>query len=150
MTTLDEQMEIEEPESPVEEIPYYVLDEAKLEQGGRSLAAILLSRRCPSCSERLQGGGEAPSAETHIREMAECCATQEGFIRPNMPMQEIVIRSLLVVGNQPTSVERLHFLVTEEYYTPVNPRSITPAGLKRVLDNDVYYGFKLVPEPAGG
>ena len=147
MTTLDEQLEIEEPESLVEEIPYYISDESRLEEVGRSLAAILLSRRCPSCSERPQDGGEPLSAEAHIREIAECCATQEGFIRPDMPMQEIVIRSLLVVGNQPTSVERLHFLVTEEYYTPMNPRSITAAGLTRVLDNDVYYGFKRVPQP---
>ena len=54
---------------------------------------------------------------------------------------------MLVAGNKPTSVERLHSLVTEEYYTPMNPRSITAVGLKRVLDRDLYYGFKHVPEP---
>ena len=147
MTTLEEDMEIQEPETPVEEVPYCIVDEAKLAQVGRSLAAILLSRRCSSCTERLEASGEALSAEAHIKEIGECCATKEGFIRPDMPMQEIVFRSLLVAGNKPTSVERLHFLVTEEYYTPMNPRSITAVGLKRVLDSDVFYGFKQVPEP---
>ena len=79
-----------------------------------------------------------------MREIAECCANQEGFIRPEMPMQEILFRALLSEGNKPVSLERLHYLVTERYHTPANPRSISLNGLKRVLDSDIYYGFREV------
>ena len=106
-----------------------------------------MSRRCPSCEARLQETGEIPSVEAQIKEIEECCGNKEGFIRPEMPMQEIVFRTLLAGGNVPVSLSQLHYQVTDRWYTPANPRSISVAGLKTVLDADLYYGFKEVPQP---
>lgn len=146
--TTPEDVIAEETESIAEEIPYYVIDQSRVAELDRSVTALLLSRRCPSCKTRLKSRRRVPSEEAQIKEIAECCATREGFIRADMPMQEIIFRSILSEGNKPVSLEKLHYLVTDQWYSPVNPRSISAGGLKLVLDNDLYYGFAQVPEPA--
>ena len=135
---------------PAEEAAYYVIDLSRAQELNRSLVAILRDRRCSSCKERLEANGETPSEEEHIKEIAECCSNEDGFIRAEMPMQEIVFRTILSGGNQPVSLEEIHNLVTDRWYTPVNPRNISRGGIKLVLDNDVYYAFKQVSEPLQG
>ena len=142
--TMPEHMETQEPDSASQRVPEYVIDPLLVSQSGRSLSLLLQSRRCASCNARLEASQEMPSDEDSIREIAKCCSTQEGFISPEMPMQEIVFRTILSEGNRPVSLERLHYAVTEGWYSPINPRSITLSGLKRVLDSDAYYGFKEV------
>ena len=58
-----------------------------------------------------------------------------------MPMQEIVFRTLLAGGNKPAALSHLHNEVTDTWYTPMNPRSISVDNVRRVLDGDSYYGF---------
>ena len=141
--------ETEPVEEEIEEAPpmisHYIIDPTRTEELERSLNVMLMSRRCSSCKDRLTASQEKPSVEEHIKQIVECCSGQEGFIRPEMPMQEIVFRSILAEKNQPIKLEVLHDLVTDKWYTPINPRNLSVAGLKRVLDNDVYYGFKEVP-----
>ena len=135
-------------ETATQKDPSYVIDLSRLEELHRSLGPILLSRRCPSCRDQIQESGEIPSDAKQIRDIARCCAKKEGFIRPELPLQEIVFRTLLAAGKKTTTLSQLHYEVTERWYTPANPRNITVAGLGKVLDSDVYYGFKKV-ETAG-
>ena len=144
--TTSEDAERQEPEIIEEESSSYTIDPSRLVELDRSLAKLLLSRRCPSCRARIGSNSETPSEEEHIKEIVSCCSGQEGFIRPEMPMQEIVFRTLLSGGFQPMSLDQLHYEVTDRWYSPVNPRSISAKGLKLVLDNDMYYGFKKVSE----
>ena len=150
MTTPEEMetVEVEAAAVAVQEDPYYVIDPERTAELNRSLDMLLLSRRCPSCKARLEGQPQKASAADQIKEIAKCCADQEGFIRPEMPLQEIVFRTLLAGGNEPVGLERLHHLIIDELYTPINPRSVPLNGLKRVLDTDSYYGFRQVPDPA--
>ncbi len=138
----------EEAEEAPPMISYYVIDPARAEELERSLSVMLMSRRCSSCKDRIAASQEKPSVNEHLKQIAKCCSGQEGFIRPEMPMQEIVFRSILAEGNKPVKLEVLHDLVTDKWYTPINPRNLSVVGLKRVLDNDVYYGLKEVPMPA--
>lgn len=140
--TTPEEVEIQESDSPSEKESYYVIDPSKTAELDRSLQMLLLSRRCPSCKARLESTGATPSVDEQIKDIAKNCANHEGYIRPEMPMQEIVFRSILAERNRPVSLSRLHDLVTDKWYTPTNPRSVSAAGLKLVLDYDEYYGFK--------
>ena len=142
--TIREELETTEPESAAEVMPSYVIDPARVAELNRSLATILYSRRCASCKARLEASGAAPSAQEHMKEISKCCATQDGFIRPEMPMQEIMFRTILSGGNRPVSLERLHYAVTDTWYTPINPRNISASSLRQVLDSDDYYGFSAV------
>ena len=140
-----------EPEVLVETetIPQYHIDPSRTAGLNRSLSAILLSRRCSSCTARIESEGNIPSDKEQMKEIKECCATQEGFIRPEMPMQEIIFRTLLAEGNVPVGLDRLHYLVTDQWYTPANPRNISMDGLARVLNSDTYYGLAEVPARPG-
>ena len=148
MTILEETQNPEaEPEvvEEIEYIPKYHIDPSRTAELNRSLSAILLSRRCPSCRSRIESERDVPSDQEQMKEITKCCATQEGFIRPEMPMQEIIFRTLLSERNLPIGLDRLHYLVTDQWYTPVNPRNISMSGLARVLNSDSYYGFAEVP-----
>ena len=133
----------EEEESP-DLKPYYLIDPSRFEELNLSLTAMLLSRQCPESTKRLESSSKKTTDSLRIKEIAKCCAKKEGFIVAEMPMQEIVFKSLLSQGNKQVSLEQLHYLVTDKWYSPVNPRSISPEGLQQVLDNDAHYGFSQV------
>ena len=119
----------------------YVVDPARSQELRRSLRSMLMSRRCPDCHRRLGDRWAEIPEETQAKEIAKCCATKDGYIHPNMPMQEIIFREILAGGNQPVSLEQLHFLVTDKWHSPTNPRNISSPSLRKVLDNDLYYGL---------
>lgn len=119
---------------------HYVIDPAKAKEQGRSLEALLLSRRCSSCRDRIEGEGALPPAKKQMEEIAKCCANVEGFLRPGMPLRELVFRLLLKRKNQPMSLNDLHYALTEDLALPTHPMNITVEALKRILDGDQYYG----------
>jgi hypothetical protein len=143
LTTPDDAL-VQPTDSETPEDFSYTIDPNRTRSFNRSLAAILYARRCEPCRSRLQDTQHQLADEDQIKEIAECCPTKEEFIRPEMPMQEIIFRTILSEKNQSVSLEHLQYLVTDRWYTPANPRNISSSRLKQVLDNDLYYGFTQV------
>ncbi len=142
--TVPNEVESQMPEQEQEKqrMPEYVVDEAKLTVHNRSLSVMLLSRRCAECEAKVDvRGGAGPTIPQQIRQISSHCAKQEGFISPEMPMQEIIFRHILSGGNKPVSLEKLFFVVTQDFFSPLNSRNISMLALSKVLDSDVYYGF---------
>ena len=142
--TIPNEVESQMPEQVQEEerMPEYIVDEVKLTVHNRSLSVMLLSRRCPECEQKASAkGGAGPTIQQQIRQISSHCAKQEGFISPEMPMQEIIFRHILSGGNKPVSLERLFQVVTQDFFSPLNSRNISMLALSKVLDSDVYYGF---------
>jgi hypothetical protein len=133
-------MTIPRQESPQESgdfLLYYISFE-RLNQLSRSAVAILSSRLGPS---NLTIDQELNDPQELVNEIATHSATEPGFIRPDMPIQEIIFRILLSRQNEPTLLWDLHHELTEKWATPIRPINITQEGLQRILDNDTYYGF---------
>ncbi len=141
MTQQQQQTQTEE----TQEFKYFI-DPQRSKELGRSLETMLLSRRCASCRIELSRQPEPPPAEQQIKDIAQCCSTAEDFIRPEMPLLEIVFRTLLAAGNRPHTLEELHYAVTERWATPTNPRSLSAKDLRRILVRDRFYGFREVEE----
>ena len=139
--TVPENVQSHEPGDTPKVDPRYVIDPSKAAYLHRSLATLLSSRRCSDCRERLQAQGADVSIKEHISQIEECCSKQEWFIRPEMPMLEIIFRTLLARGNEPTTLSHIHYTVTDTWYTPMNARNIGVSNLKRMLDSDDFYGF---------
>jgi hypothetical protein len=133
-------MTIPRPESPQEsgDSPLYHISFERLVQLNRSAVAILSARLGPSSITTDQ---ELNDPQELVNEIAEHNAHEQGFIRPDMPIQEIVFRVLLSRRNEPTHLRDLHHELTEKWATPIRPINITQEGLQRVLDSDTYYGF---------
>ena len=136
---------VEAPEAMAKITPNYWIDPDRFQEIGRSMEVVLLNRRCRSCKEKQADVAEPPPTKQQIKHIVGCCAKDETFIRPGMPMQEIMFRLLLAKGNKPMSLDELHFQLTEQYATPGNPMAISKQALMRVLDNDDFYGFHAMP-----
>jgi hypothetical protein len=126
---------------------YYAINLGGMEVNGKSLDIMLASRRCPDCVEKLKKAKTRPSVKDQLKDMTKCCATKEEFISPGMPLREIVFRLLLKGGNRPMSLKDIHYAVTEQYAMPTHPMNVSAASMKRILDNDMYYGIKVDEAP---
>ena len=130
-----------------EESPMYHVSFERLAQLKRSAVQLIAARRPPSCPSRGSPDHELSDPQELVREVAYYCADEEGFIRSELPVQEMIFRVLLTRSNEPTALRDLHYEVTERWSTPIRPINLTEKGLGRILDADTYYGFsKLVPD----
>ena len=146
MTTQDpnaEELATEEPveEQPEKENPLFLISADRLKKMDRSpvhLVAGRLTSNSPSKSKPISELGDVKSL---IREISQNYKNEPNFIRSDMPVQEIVFRTLLARNNRPMSLTDLHYELTERWATPIRPIVITEERLLRILDSDTYYGF---------
>ena len=140
MTTPDPQTEMVD-EQPEPENLMFLISVDRLKQLDRSpvhLVAGRLASTSPSKSKPIKEMGDVKGL---IREIAQNYKNDPNFIRSDMPMQEIIFRTLLARGNRPMSLSDLHYELTERWATPIRPIVITEERLLRILDSDSYYGF---------
>ena len=110
----------------------------KLERSPLHLVAARLTDSSPSKNKAISELGDVKSL---IREISQNSKNDSSFIRSDMPVQEIVFRTLLARNNRPMSLTDLHYELTDRWATPIRPIVITEERLLRILDNDTYYGF---------
>ena len=118
----------------------YHISLPRLAQLNRSAAQIIADRltaACPSHGQPVTG----LDPEALIREIQEFHADTGDFIRADMPIQEIVFRTLLTQGNHPTPLSELHRQLADRWSSALRPISIDQERLRRVLQADTYYGF---------
>src|SRR5918996_369977 len=87
-----------------EDSPMYYISFERLAQLRRSAIVLLASRRGPSCPSRLRPDHELMDPQESVDEIAQYSASEEDFIRSDMPLQEIVFRILLAHRNEPVSL----------------------------------------------
>ena len=124
-----------------DESPLYYISFDRLAQLKRSAVTLLAGRRGPDSPSLLRPDYELDDPEELLEEIADYSENAEDFINSNMPIQEIVFRTLLARRNRPTSLSQLHHELTERWSTPVRPINVTLVNLERILDSDDYYGF---------
>ena len=135
--------ELDSQEQAEENYLYFISFE-RLKEMNRSALVLVAERRGPSFPSREKPDHELTDVKVLMDEIAEHYAEDEGFIRTEMPIQEIVFRILLTVRNQPTPLRDLHYELTERWATPARPINISELGLRRLLDADTHYGFARV------
>ena len=127
-----------------EESPLYHISFQRLAELNRSVAVLMAARSGASGPSAGLFGQQTANPQELVDAVTEYSRDQEGFIRTNMPIQEIVFRILLSRRNQPTTLRELHYEVTERWATPVRPINVSEKGLGRILDADTFYGFAKV------
>ena len=115
----------------------------RLEQLHRSAIHLISGRLTPACPSFGKQVHELDAGEL-IREIQEFHADADDFILYDMPIKEIVFRTLLSRGNQPMSLSDLHRELTGRWSNALRPISIEESLLRRVLETDTYYGFAQV------
>lgn len=144
MTTQDpnaEELVEEQAEESVRENPLFLISVERLATLERSPVHLVAGRLAASSPSKSKTLSELGDVKGLIREISQNYKTDASFIRSDMPVQEIVFRTLLARNNRPMSLADLHYELTEKWATPIRPIIITEARLLRILDNDTYYGF---------
>ena len=140
MTTAQDTSDMNTSESqPPETRLRYFIDLNWYQEHGRSFSALAASRLCPSSRKK-----EKTRSETALlRTIKQCCSKREGFITPNMPLLEIIYRLFLANGNQPLELGQIQERL-QQLNELGNVRDISIPRLKRIIENDKYYGLKPV------
>ena len=123
------------------ENPLFLISSDKLNKLERSPVHLVAGRLAASSPSKAKSMGELGDMKSLIREISQNSKNDASFIRSDMPVQEIVFRTLLARNNRPMSLTDLHYELTEKWATPVRPIVITEERLLRILDKDTYYGF---------
>ena len=128
-------------EEPVRENPLFLISVDRLAKLERSPVHLVAGRLVTASPSKSKAIGELGDVKSLIREISQNYKNDDSFIRSDMPVQEIVFRTLLSRNNRPMSLADLHYELTEKWATPIRPIVITEERLLRILDNDTYYGF---------
>ena len=141
MTTPDPKTDESVEEQPEKENPMFLISLERLAQLGRSSVHLVAGRLASTSPSKSKPINELGDVKGLIREIAQNYKNDPNFIRSDMPVQEIIFRTLLARGNRPMSLLDLHYELTERWATPIRPIVITEERLLRILDSDTYYGF---------
>lgn len=116
----------------------YFIDLGFLQERDRSFAAIARHCLCSACLERSALSLEDTEVAWLIDNIRDCCSRSPDFINSKLSLLERVFRVFLSRGNEPFSLAELASQLTTYSDSPISPGLQT---LKRLLDNDRYYGF---------
>ena len=141
MTTPDPKTDESVEEQSEKENPMFLISLERLAQLGRSPVHLVAGRLASTSPSKSKPINELGDVKGLIREIAQNYKNDPNFIRSDMPVQEIIFRTLLARGNRPMSLLDLHYELTERWATPIRPIVITEERLLRILDSDTYYGF---------
>ena len=119
----------------------YFIDLDWYQQQERSFATLATSRLCPTSRKKEKTKSEA----VLLRTIRQCCSKRDGFITPNMPLMEMVFRLFLSNGNQPLNLEQIQEQLQKWLGDSSNARDLSIPKLKRILENDRYYGLRPAP-----
>ena len=119
----------------------YHISLSRLEDLNRSAIHLIAGRLTEACPSYGKSILELDASEL-IREIQQFHDDTFEFIRYDMPIKEIVFRTLLAQGNHAMSVSALHQELTVRWSNALRPISIDEALLRRVMEVDTYYGFE--------
>ncbi len=138
---VEEPVEEQIEEEPEKENPLFLISVDRLKKLERSPVHLVAGRLASTSPSKSKPINELGDVKGLIREISQNYKNDSNFIRSDMPIQEIVFRTLLARNNRPMSLADLHYELTERWATPIRPIVITEERLLRILDSDTYYGF---------
>ena len=116
----------------------YFIDMNWYREQGRSFALLATSRLCPSSQKK-----KIPKSETALlNTIKQCCSKWEGFVTPSMPLVEMIFRLFLANGNMPLALEQIQEKLQQRLSDSTEPRDLSIPKLKRIIDEDRYYGLR--------
>ena len=118
----------------------YSIDLNWHKEQGRSFALLARSRLCPSSQKK-----KIPKSETALlNTLMQCCSKWAGFFNADAPLLEMIFRLFLANGNNPLTLAQIQDSLEQRLTDTSGPRDLSIPKLKRMIDNDSYYGLRPV------
>lgn len=119
----------------------YCIDMEWYTEQERSFVLLAASRLCPSSHKK------PPKSESGLlNTFKQCCSKWDRFVTPNMPLLEIVFRFFLANSNKPLSLEQIQEKLQQWLNDTSSSRDLSIPRLKRMLDDDRFYGVRPIDE----
>ena len=146
METLDEQLSDEEQVEAPE--PVYAINADVIEAAGRSISIVFGERLCDAAMAKLKSDDAWRTMNfKELRKLfRDNCSDQEGYLSPQQPLLETIVRMLLASKQDRVPLGDLHEEISALWITSPWPRHITVESLQRVLDRGVSYGIVRVDQ----
>ncbi len=124
-----------------EENPRYAIVPALIERQGRSLGVVLGSRLCEGAKAKASGDLSGMTYPALRKLFKERCAGQDGYLSPQHPTLETVLRVLLAAPDDAMRLSDIYAAVNDLWMTSAWSPSIGESGMRRLLDNAASYGI---------
>jgi hypothetical protein len=145
----------------------YAIDSTWYDENGFSFEAVVQSRMCESCLERLDEEVEerytvldkksgrasfeirrARYGSNPVRVIRDCCSKKRNFITPDMPTLEAVFRVFIANGNAPMTLENVREQLAEWCPGGGCQWLLLPhETVERLVQNDRNYGLRQTTGP---
>ncbi len=118
-----------------DEDPSYTFNPELITRQGRSLGVVLGAKLCDAAKAKLKGNPqEMTYKELHALFKAQC-AGQEGYLSPQHPVLETVVRLLLVAPKDAVPLSEIYDQVSNLWLTSAWSPSLNVDAMRRLLDH---------------
>jgi len=110
---------------------------------GLSIPIVLGDRLCDASLTKLKedDSWRTMSYKEFRKLFRDNCGDQDGYLSPQAPLLETVVRMLLSAKKDAVTVSELHSVLSDLWITSPWPRHISIESMQRVLDNGTAYGI---------
>ena len=142
--TTDQQEEQVSGEVEVAEAEHaYSYSPQVIEALGLSVPVVIGDRLCDAALAKLkeEDTWQTKSYKELRKLFRDNCANQDGYLSPQAPLLEPVVRILLSAKSDIVSISEIHSEISDLWITSPWPRHISIESIERVLDNGIAYGI---------
>ena len=128
-------------EAAADENPQYTMSPELLEQSGLSVNVVLMSRLCEAAKAKLSGDPQKMTYKQIRKLFVDNCADQDGYLSPNHPVVETVVRVLLITKSGTLTLNDIYQVVSDLWLSSDWSRYINVSTMRRILDHATPYGI---------
>ena len=124
-----------------DENPHYTFNPELITRQGRSLGVVLGAKLCEAAKVKLKGNPQDLTyKELHALFKANC-AGQEGYLSPQHPVLETVVRILLAAPEDVLPISEIYNQVSTLWLTSAWSPSLSIDSMRRLLDHAASQGI---------
>lgn len=118
-----------------DENPRYTFDPGLIASRGRSVSVVLGARLCEAAKTKLKGAPEDLTYEELHKLFKAHCVGQEGYLSPQHPVLETVMRILLTAPEDALPLSEIFEQVSNLWLTSAWSPSLDRGAMRRLLDH---------------
>ena len=123
-----------------DENPSYTFDPELITRQGRSVGVLLGAKLCEAAKAKLKGNPQTMTYK-ELHTLFRGCAGQEGYLSPQHPVLETVVRLLLAAPQDAVLLSDIYEQVSNLWLTSAWSPSLNVSAMRRLLDHAAFQGI---------
>jgi len=124
----------------------YLINPSYIEETGRSSAFLARDRRCPQCLAELKKskGASSTSFINHRKTIAKCCSKKDSYLKPEMPLMEVIFRILLSGPAKGMSHTGVFKILSDKWANQKVPKNLSNELVRQIANSSGGYGVQTI------